>query len=68
MFSNLLKGGRCMSFKEYNQDQTFLLPPSLHDFLPEGHLARVINEVVNELELQGLYERGRTPNSGATVN
>jgi hypothetical protein len=36
-----------MSFKEYNQDQPFLLPPSLHDFLPKGHLAHIINDVVN---------------------
>lgn len=46
-----------MSFKEYNQDQPFLLPPTLHDFLPEGHLAHVINEVINELDLEGLYAR-----------
>lgn len=46
-----------MSFKEYNQDQAFLLPPSIHDFLPEGHLARVMNEVVNELDLADLYEK-----------
>ena len=46
-----------MSFKEYNQDQPFLLPLSLHDFLPEGHLARVINAVVNELDLGELYDR-----------
>jgi len=25
-----------MSFKEYNQDQPFLLPLSLHDFLPDA--------------------------------
>ena len=46
-----------MSFKEYNEDQLFLLPPSLHEFLPEGHLARVINEVVDELDLTELCER-----------
>jgi transposase len=46
-----------MSFKEYNQDQLFLLPPSLHEFLPEEHLARVINEVVHELDLRELYDR-----------
>ena len=46
-----------MSFKEYNQDQPFLLPPSLHDFLPEGHLAHVVNEVVDELNLDDLYAR-----------
>ena len=46
-----------MSFKEYNQDQLFLLPPSLHEFLPQGHLACVINEVVNELDLRERCDR-----------
>ena len=46
-----------MPFKEYNQDQLFLFPPSLHDFLPKDHLARVINEVVDELDLRELYDR-----------
>jgi len=46
-----------MAFKEYNQGELFLLPPSLHDFLSGGHLARAINEVVNELELRKLYDR-----------
>jgi len=46
-----------MLFKEYNQDQLFLFPPSLHDFLPKDHLARVINEVVDELDLRELYDR-----------
>jgi len=46
-----------VSFKEYNQDQLFLLPRSLHEFLPEDHLARVVNEVVHELDLRGLYGR-----------
>lgn len=43
-----------MPFKEYNRDQLFLFPPSLHDFLPKNHLARVINEVVDELDLREL--------------
>lgn len=46
-----------MSFKEYNQDQLFLLPPSLHEFLSADHLAHVINEVVHELDLCELYDR-----------
>jgi len=40
-----------MSFKEYHQQQTFLLPPALEDFVSADHLARVINEVVNSLDL-----------------
>lgn len=46
-----------MSFKEYNQDQPFLLPLSLHDFLPDGHLSHVINDVVNDLDISVLYAR-----------
>lgn len=46
-----------MSFKEYTQDQPFLLPLSLHDFVEEGHLARVVNDVVNLLDLEALYAR-----------
>ncbi|MFN0106392.1 MAG: hypothetical protein ACKV2U_30415 [Bryobacteraceae bacterium] len=32
-------------FRTDNLDQTLLLPPSLHDWLPEGHLARFIADV-----------------------
>jgi transposase len=46
-----------VSFKEYNQDQLFLLPPSLYEFLSADHLAHVINEVVHELDLCELYDR-----------
>lgn len=33
------------------------MPASIHDFLPEGHLARLINDVVNELTLDDLYKK-----------
>lgn len=44
-------------FKEYDQEQRFLLPLSLEEFVGENHLARVINEVVNRLDLTELYAR-----------
>jgi hypothetical protein len=28
-------------------DQTLLFPPSLHDWLPEGHLARFLLDVIS---------------------
>ncbi len=37
-------------FKPYDNKQTFLLPPSVEDFVPEGHLARIIDEVVEQLD------------------
>ena len=46
-----------MAFKDYNQDQLFLLPPSLLGFLPKAHLAHIINGIVNELDLRELYDR-----------
>ncbi len=36
-------------------DQAFLLPPSLQDWLPEGHLARFVAEVVETLDLSAIY-------------
>ena len=36
-------------FKPTNDSQLFQLPPSVEDFVPEGHLARVIDEVVETL-------------------
>ena len=48
-------------FRVCSLDQQFLLPPSLQDWLPEGHLARFIADVVNELDLSAIYatyERG----------
>jgi transposase len=44
-------------FKEYRQDQNFLLPPSLNEFIPEDHEVRVINDVVDTLDLSPLLNR-----------
>ena len=38
-------------FKEYRQSQNFLLPPSLDEFVPQDHKVRIINEVVDTLDL-----------------
>jgi transposase len=44
-------------FREYNQSQSFLLPPSLDDWLPEDHEARFISDVVeNLLDLSVIYD------------
>lgn len=42
-------------FRDCNLDQSYLLPPSPHDWLPERHLARFLAEVVGELNLRGFY-------------
>jgi|TARA_R110002073_G_C9407405_1_gene575052 transposase len=38
-------------FISYSQDQDFLLPPSLRDWLPEGHLAHFVSDSVDSFDL-----------------
>ena len=37
-------------------NQTLLFPPSLHDWLPAGHLARFLVDVVSALDLSPIYK------------
>ncbi len=55
-------------YLSYDPEQRLLLPPDLRDWLPEGHLALFISDVVDELDLRAIvrrYEsgdgRGRPP-------
>jgi transposase len=45
------------SYREYLPEQSLLLPPSLRDWLVEGHLAHFISDVVDQLDLAAFYER-----------
>lgn len=38
-------------FRPCTLDQPLLLPPSLQDWLPEGHLARFVADVAEQLDL-----------------
>lgn len=41
-------------FRSLDRDVDFLLPPSVQEWLPEGHLARYVVEVVEGLDLSAL--------------
>ena len=43
------------SFLPDQVNQTLLFPPSLHDWLPEGHLARFLVDAVSALDLSAIY-------------
>lgn len=48
-------------FKKYNQQQIQLLPPSLEELIPKNHLVRVVNQVVDRLDIGSIvnqYEGG----------
>jgi transposase len=44
-------------FKPISNDQLFLLPPSVEDFISENHLARVIKEVVETIDVSSIASR-----------
>lgn len=41
-------------FKPEHKDQMFLLPPSVEEFVPENHLARLIEGIVDELDCSSI--------------
>ena len=43
-------------FREHQPEQMLMMPPSLEDWLPEGHLARFLSDVVAELDLSAVYQ------------
>lgn len=55
------------TFRSWDVDQGWLLPPSVHEFVPAGHLAHFVRDTVREgLDLSGIigaYEvdRGQPP-------
>jgi len=55
------------TFRDWSLDQALLLPPSVHDFVPAGHLARfVVALVSDELDLSAVLasyrgEKGKPP-------
>jgi len=55
------------TFREWDVDEAWLLPPSIHDFVPPGHSAHLIRDLVREsLDLGAILEaypeeRGQPP-------
>lgn len=54
---------RAVVFKHYDQNQPMLLPPSLDQMIPENHPVRVVNEVIEKIdisEVERSYKGGGT--------
>ena len=45
------------SFRSYAPDQPLLLPPNLREWLPDNHLAHLIRDIVEQLDLSAFYAR-----------
>jgi transposase len=59
--------GAAKTFRPYDQGQVLLMAPSIQDWVPDGHLARFVSDLVDEaLDLSAIYaayeeERGFPP-------
>jgi transposase len=54
-------------YRPYVPEQDFLMPPSLREWLPEGHLAYFVSDLVDQLDLSAIHavyekeSRGQPP-------
>lgn len=49
------------TFRPYNLDQLYLLPPSLKEWLPPDHLVYFISDAVDQLDLSAIYRSYDNP-------
>jgi transposase len=55
------------NFLSCDREQLWLMPPSVADWLPAGHLARFVVDVVDELDLSGFVSRYRVDGRGGAA-
>jgi len=51
-------------FKAYTPNQLLLLPPSLEEMIPPAHPVKVVNEIIDKIDIEAIlqtYEGGGTP-------
>jgi transposase len=56
------------NFLSCDREQVMLLPASVADWLPEGHLARFVIELVDQLDLSAIYGAYRVDGSGRAAH
>src|SRR2546421_2390103 len=56
------------NFLTYDRDQPLLLPPDLHDWLEEDHLAWFVIEAIEELDLDAFYASYRSDGHGRAAH
>lgn len=50
-------GKKRPAFKPYEQGQVTFLPYSLEDLVPEGHVVRVVNDIIDKIDSRPLFEQ-----------
>src|SRR5690554_390753 len=42
--------------KDYNQNQNWLFPPSIQELIPADHPVRIVNSVIEQIDIKPLLE------------
>ena len=65
IFETLLKDyAMGYNFLPCDRNQSYLLPPSLADWLPQGHLAWFVLDAVEQIDLKQFYKKYRSDGVG----
>ena len=46
-----------ITFKPYNQNEQWLLPPSLDELIPENHFVRIVSKTFDELRIEDVFAK-----------
>ena len=57
-----------ITYKPYEQHQAYLIPPSAEELIPKDHLVRLVNEVVDEMEIERLMRKYQTGGGASRYN
>ncbi len=44
-------------FKTYSTSQEFLIPKNIEELIPQGHVSRLIDTIINQMDLKEIYEK-----------
>jgi len=55
----IMKNNR-IKFKPYQQNQLMALPPTFEELIPGDHPVRVVNQIINEINLDPLFKKYKT--------
>lgn len=50
------KKNKKVVFKKYSQNQEFLLPKNINDFIGSGHIARLISTIIDKMDIQFIID------------
>ena len=51
------KQNRSTAFKAYTQNQAMLLPPSLNELIAADHPVRIVNQVLDKIDIEPLLKK-----------